>query len=126
MLEFAHIVYEVVIWIFLVYSAAIFLIYSWIGLYAYGAVSRYKNDNTFTDYNLIATNANAPNFSVIAPAYNEGMTVVENVRSLLSLYYHNLEIIIVNDGSRDDSMDKLIAAYELESVPFFIQGNIRY
>lgn len=124
MLEFAHIVYEVVIWIFLVYSAAIFLIYSWIGLYAYGAVSRYKNDNTFTDYNLIATNANAPNFSVIAPAYNEGMTVVENVRSLLSLYYHNLEIIIVNDGSRDDSMDKLIAAYELESVPFFIQGNI--
>lgn len=124
MLEFADIVYEIVIWIFLVYSVITLLIYSWIGLYAYGAVSRYKNDNTFTDYNLIATNANAPSFSVIAPAYNEGMTVVENVRSLLSLYYHNLEIIIVNDGSRDDSMEKLIVAYELESVPFFVQGNI--
>lgn len=124
MLEFSHIVYEVVIWIFLVYSAAIFLISAWVGIYAYGAVIRYKHDNSYTDYNLIATNVNAPRFSLIAPAYNEGMTVVENVRSLLSLYYHNLEIIIVNDGSRDDSMEKLIEAYALESVPFFIQGDL--
>ncbi|WP_400263429.1 glycosyltransferase [Sphingobacterium sp. SG20118] len=125
MLEFAHIVYEIVIWLFLLYSIAILLIYSWVGIYAYGAVCRYKNENTFTDYNLVATNVNAPSFSLIAPAYNEGMAVVESVRSLLSLYYHNLEIIIVNDGSRDDSMDKLIEAYSLESVPFFIQGNIQ-
>lgn len=124
MLEFAHLFYEIIIWIFLFYSIAILLIYSWVGIYAYGAVSRYKNDNTFTDYNLIATNANAPTFSVIAPAYNEGMTVVENVRSLLSLYYHNLEIIIVNDGSCDDSLQQLIEAYALESIPFFVQGDI--
>ena len=52
------------------------------------------------------------------------MTIVENVRSLLSLYYHNLEIIIVNDGSKDDSIQKLIEAYELESVAYYIQGKI--
>lgn len=72
MLEFSHIVYEVVIWIFLLYSAAIFLISAWVGIYAYGAVIRYKHDNSYTDYNLIATNVNAPRFSLIAPAYNEG------------------------------------------------------
>ncbi|MDF2517069.1 MAG: glycosyl transferase family 2 [Sphingobacterium sp.] len=124
MLEFSHIVYEIVVWLFLLYSAAVCIIYTWIGLYAYGAVFRYKHKNAFTDYSIVATNPNAPTFSLIAPAYNEGMTIIENVRSLLSLYYHNLEIIIVNDGSKDDSMQKLIAAYELEPTSFFVQGNI--
>lgn len=124
MTEFSHIVYEVVIWFFLLYACGVLLVYSWMGIYALGAILRYKRENTFTDYNIIASNPNAPVFSLIAPAYNEGMTIVENVRSLLSLYYHNLEIIIVNDGSKDDSIQKLIDAYELESVAFFIQGNI--
>ena len=124
MIDFAHTVYIIVIWLFLIYSAAVFLVYSWIGIYAFGAVRRYKNENTFTDYGIIASNPNAPTFSLIAPAYNEGLTIVDNVRSLLSLYYHNLEIIIVNDGSKDDSITKLIAAYDLERVSFFVQGTI--
>lgn len=124
MLEFSHIIYEVVIWLFLIYGTAVAIIYGWIGIYALGAVIRYKKENTFTDYSIIAGNPNAPVFSLLAPAYNEGMTIVENVRSLLSLYYHNLEIIIINDGSKDDSMQKLIEAYELECVSFFVQGKI--
>ena len=124
MIAFAHLVYEIVIWLFLIYGAAVVIIYGWIGIYALGAVINYKKQNTFTDYSIIAANPNAPVFSLIAPAYNEGMTIVENVRSLLSLYYHNLEIIIVNDGSKDDSMEKLIDFYELESSAFFVQGDI--
>jgi cellulose synthase/poly-beta-1,6-N-acetylglucosamine synthase-like glycosyltransferase len=96
MIEFSHIIYEIVIWLFLLYSAAVFLIYAWIGIYALGAVVRYKNENTFTDYSIIAANPNAPVFSLIAPAYNEGMTIVDNVRSLLSLYYHNLEKLLLS------------------------------
>ncbi|UWX61252.1 sulfatase-like hydrolase/transferase [Chryseobacterium oranimense] len=124
MLEFSHIIYEVVIWLFLLYGTAVTVIYGWIGIYALGAVIRYKKENAFTDYSIIAANPNAPAFSLLAPAYNEGMTIVENVRSLLSLYYHNLEIIIINDGSKDDSIQKLIEAYELERVSFFVQGKI--
>ncbi|MDN3707388.1 sulfatase-like hydrolase/transferase [Myroides ceti] len=124
MIDFAHTIYVIVIWLFVVYSAAVFLVYVWIGIYAFGAVRRYKKENTFTDYGIIASNPNAPTFSVIAPAYNEGLTIVDNVRSLLSLYYHNLEIIIVNDGSKDDSIAKLIDAYSLERVSFFVQGSI--
>ncbi|WP_312766177.1 sulfatase-like hydrolase/transferase [Epilithonimonas sp.] len=124
MLEFSHIVYEIVIWLYLLYGAAIVIIYGWVGIYAFGAVLRYKKENVFTDYNIIASNPNAPVFSVLAPAYNEGMTIVENVRSLLSLYYHNLEIVIINDGSKDDSMQKLIEAYDLECVSYFVQGKI--
>ena len=124
MTEFSHIVYEAVIWFFLLYATGVLLVYSWMGIYALGAILQYKRENTFTDYSIIASNPNAPIFSLIAPAYNEGMTIVENVRSLLSLFYHNLEIIIVNDGSKDDSIQKLIEAYELECISFFIQGDI--
>ena len=124
MLAFYQILYQLIIGLFLVYGIAVFLVYSWIAIYSLGAIIRYKKENTFTDYNVIATNPNAPTFSIIAPAFNERLSIVENVRSLLSLYYHNLEIIIINDGSTDDSMVKLIEAYELESVSFFIQGNI--
>ncbi len=124
MLEFSNIIYESIIWLFLIYGTAVFLVYGWIAIYALGAVLRYKKENTFTDYTIIASNPNAPTFSIIAPAYNEGITIVENVRSLLSLFYHNLEIIIVNDGSKDDSIQKLIEAYELEKISFFVQGTI--
>lgn len=120
MLADVHIYYQIVIWLFLFYGTAVFLLYVWIAIYSLGAIIRYRKTNTFTDYNMIASNPNAPTFSIIAPAYNERLSIVENVRSLLSLYYHNLEIIIVNDGSTDDSMDKLIEAYELESVSFWI------
>ena len=117
-------IYEIILFAFLAYSVLVFLVYAWTGVYAVGALLRYKRRNASTDYQVIASNPNAPMFSLIAPAYNEGATIVENVRSLLSLYYPNLEIIIVNDGSKDDSISKLIAAYDLISVPFFISGTI--
>lgn len=120
----AEIIYVIIVWLFLLYSIGIFSVYTWIALFSYGAVLRYKHGNIFTDYSIIASNPNAPSFSLIAPAYNEGMTVVENVRSLLSIYYHKLEIIIVNDGSKDDSMERLIEAYQLEKVSYIIPGNI--
>lgn len=124
MSEALQIVFEIVTWLFLLYSALIFFIYGWIGIYAYGALKRYRNQNQDTDYTLIATDSNVPSFSIIAPAYNEGMTIVDNVRSLLSLYYRDLEIIIVNDGSKDDSIDKLIAAYDLQRIAYHVDQTI--
>lgn len=123
--EIAKIIYEIFVWLFLLYSMGIFSVYTWIAIFSYGAVTRYKYGNIYTDYSLIASNPNAPSFSLIAPAYNEGKTIVENVRSLLSIYYNKLEIIIVNDGSKDDSIDKLVGAYHLEKVSYAISGNLK-
>lgn len=123
-METTKIIYHIILWLFFLYSIGIFSVYTWIALFSYGAVLRYKHGNIFTDYSIIASNPNAPSFSLIAPAYNEGKTIVENVRSLLSLYYHKLEIIIVNDGSKDDSIERLVEAYQLEKVSYIIPGNL--
>ena len=59
-----------------------------------------------------------PGVSVIAPAYNEEKTIIDNVDSMLGLDYPLFEVIIVNDGSKDSTLDKLIEHYELIEVPF--------
>lgn len=50
------------------------------------------------------TEPHAPRISVIAPAYNEELSIAQSIRSLLSLQYPDLEVIVVNDGSKDRTM----------------------
>ena len=54
--------------------------------------------------------------SIIVPAYNEAATIVTSVRALLQLRYPEYEIVVVNDGSRDGTLQKLIEEFAL--VPF--------
>src|SRR5918999_5738139 len=55
-----------------------------------------------------------PPVSVLAPAFNEETNVVENVRSLLMLDYPLFEVILINDGSSDATLEVLIAAFGLK------------
>lgn len=61
-----------------------------------------------------------PSISIIAPAYNEEKSIIESVTSLLNLKYPTYEVIVVNDGSKDKTIDVLIEHFELERKhPFF-------
>lgn len=74
--------------------------------------------NQFADYQDIITSPIAPGVSIIAPAYNEGQSIVQNAKSLMSLHYGKFEVIIINDGSKDDTLQKLLEAFELEKTEF--------
>ncbi|HWO88031.1 MAG TPA: glycosyltransferase [Gemmatimonadales bacterium] len=54
-----------------------------------------------------------PPITVIAPAYNESAVCVEAARSLLTLRYPDFEVIVVNDGSKDDTLQRLINAFDM-------------
>ncbi len=101
-----------------IYAVVICGSYALLAFISSRAISGYLKRNSYIDYSSILRSTFAPSVSVIAPAYNEALTVVQNVRSLLSLQYSNFEVIIVNDGSKDDSMQKLIDSYELEAVKY--------
>lgn len=58
----------------------------------------------------------APQISIVAPAYNEAVTVTESVRSLLTLRYPNLEVVLVNDGSSDDTLSVLERDFSLVAI----------
>lgn len=57
-----------------------------------------------------------PRVSVLAPAYNEAATVAASVRSLLTISYADLEIVVVNDGSTDATLDILRSEFDLVPV----------
>lgn len=63
--------------------------------------------------------------SIIVPAYNEDVTIVENVRSLLTLDYPLYEIIVVDDGSKDETSAKLIEAFDMLPIRRPIQQKIK-
>jgi len=63
-----------------------------------------------------------PSISIIAPAYNEEKSIIESVTSLLNLKYPKYEVIVINDGSKDETINMLIKHFDLERKhPFFKQ-----
>jgi cellulose synthase/poly-beta-1,6-N-acetylglucosamine synthase-like glycosyltransferase len=86
----------------------------------------YMRKNSFIDYREILVSPYAPSVSILAPAYNEEATIVDNVKSIMSLHYGNFEIIIINDGSKDSSLQKLIDAYQLEKVNFCVNEQLHH
>lgn len=78
-------------------------------------LSRYRSKTEDYDGDILLNSQLTPTIALIAPAYNEGATIIDNVKSMLSLRYKKLEIIIVNDGSKDDSLQRLIEAFDLRS-----------
>jgi cellulose synthase/poly-beta-1,6-N-acetylglucosamine synthase-like glycosyltransferase len=69
-----------------------------------------------TPWWLLTSKVTLP-ISILVPAYNEEKVIVESVRSLLSLHYPNFEVIVCNDGSKDDTLDVLIQAFDLKQSP---------
>lgn len=82
-------------------------------LVAYRELRRYSRRLRSVDVNEIIAAAGAPPVSLIAPAFNEEATCKDAVRSLLSLEYPEYEVIVVNDGSRDKTLQVLSDAFDL-------------
>ncbi len=111
--------------VFMVFSAVLFALYFLMAYLATRNSIHYKNKNSFGDISKTMGSPLSPSITIIAPAYNEGLTIVENVRSLLSLQYVNYEVMVVNDGSKDDTLQKLIDGYKLEMIDRKIDPEIK-
>lgn len=103
------------IWM-LFFAFSIMSSYIFLSMISVFSMRNYLRSNSFVDYQKILNSNLAPKLSLIAPAYNEGLTIEENVQSLLSLNYNNYEVIVINDGSKDQTLQLLIDAYDLKPV----------
>jgi cellulose synthase/poly-beta-1,6-N-acetylglucosamine synthase-like glycosyltransferase len=54
-----------------------------------------------------------PMISVLAPSFNEATTIRESVQAMLKLDYPNYEVVVINDGSHDDTLPILIERFHL-------------
>lgn len=63
--------------------------------------------------------------SILVPAYNEEGTISGSIRSLLQLSYPEYEVVVINDGSKDATLDVLIEQFALEPFPEAYYAQIR-
>ncbi|MCI3922559.1 glycosyltransferase family 2 protein [Paenibacillus sp. TRM 82003] len=64
-----------------------------------------------------------PPLSILVPAYNEEVNIVDSVRSLLGINYGLFEIIVVNDGSKDRTVDVMIEHFDMFPVRNKVQWS---
>ena len=63
-----------------------------------------------------------PLVSIVVPAFNEELTIVESINALLALDYRPREVVIVNDGSTDGTLALLQRTFQLVPAPLaFVQ-----
>ena len=58
-----------------------------------------------------------PGISLLVPAYNEEATIIASVRSMFQLTYSDFEIVVINDGSRDNTLEVLKREFALLPFP---------
>ena len=108
-----------------IFSLTYIIFYCILAGLSYSAIKRSLNTKHFIPTNVIIKSNYIPGVSIVAPAFNEGANVVYNVKSLLSLTYPKFEIVLVNDGSTDDTLQKLIKEFELVKVDFYYEEKIK-
>lgn len=108
-----------------VYGSILLVVYAMLALFSYLSIRNFLKKETYTNYNNLQNSLLAPGLSVLAPAYNEGLSIIMNVQSLLTLNYPVFEIILINDGSTDDSMAQMIKEFELVAIDFAYNPKIR-
>lgn len=104
-----------------IFAYSIGLILSYVVLIWLAEVSILRSKASFVESyakKIIDRSSYTPGVSIVAPAYNEERTIVDNVNSLLAQDYPKFEVVIVNDGSKDSTLEKLIENFKLVEVSF--------
>lgn len=74
---------------------------------------------------LLLSSTLSPTISILAPAFNEEATIEGSLRALLALQYPNLELIVISDGSRDNTIQVLIERFDLVPVKTIYEQRVK-
>ena len=112
---------HVVVLVCLGYLGLIYV--SYFGLATIGLVENAvrRRESAAQDYDGLAASRFTIPVSVILAAYNEESAISATVRSLLELDYPEFEVIVVNDGSTDGTLDRLRTDFALDPVAVFVR-----
>ncbi len=69
------------------------------------------------DFQRLMQSDALPPITILVPAYNESATIEASVTAILTLEYRNYEVVVVNDGSKDETMERLRHAFDLYEIP---------
>ncbi len=120
MTTFRHVVVDLLAvfdWAVVAYFVAINTSYLVLLALASRSFARYLRWKPFLGYDETAVSSLTPPVSIIVPAYNEEAGIVESVSAMMALNYPELEVVVVVDGSKDATLERLVSHFGLVATP---------
>jgi cellulose synthase/poly-beta-1,6-N-acetylglucosamine synthase-like glycosyltransferase len=74
---------------------------------------------------LLLSSTLSPTISILAPAFNEEASIEVSLRALLALQYPRLEVIVINDGSKDQTVKVLVERFDLVPVKTIYERRLK-
>jgi cellulose synthase/poly-beta-1,6-N-acetylglucosamine synthase-like glycosyltransferase len=108
----------------LAYFLTINTLYLVFSVVAFFSLVQHRRRWTSRALDIVMRSPATPAISVIAPAYNEEATIEQSLRSLLLLNYPKFEVVVVNDGSKDKTIQTMVEAFGLMQAPVVYQQPI--
>ena len=103
---------------YLLLTSAVYVVLALVGAVENGVR---RHESHAEDYETLASSRFTIPVSVLVAAYNEESAIVATVKSLLALDYPEHEVVVVNDGSGDGTLDRLREEFELEPFELFVR-----
>jgi cellulose synthase/poly-beta-1,6-N-acetylglucosamine synthase-like glycosyltransferase len=110
-------------WTILAYFIALNLGYLVLNLLSLVSLHRGRQEKLLDELPQVFTGLD-PAISILVPAYNEEAGISASVRSMLQLAYSDFEIIIINDGSKDKTLEVLKRAFALRPFPQALNATL--
>lgn len=107
---------EVLSDLFLLYSCALGVHYAALLFFGFLETLRLVRGVPWQETRRRMQSPLTPPISLVVPAFNEGPGIAVTVRSFLALNYPEFEVVIVNDGSKDNTLETLIETFDLHQV----------
>jgi len=85
-------------------------------------VSTFKTESHSDSMIKISNHSDSIQFSIIIPLYNKEKSICSTIESVINQTYTNFELIIINDGSTDNSLDKA-RSFKDKRIAFFDKPN---
>lgn len=101
----------------LLYFAVLALTYAYFGYLGVRSVIVYSRELSPLALGDHLSRDVAKPVSILVPAFNEEASIVASVRALLSMHFPRYEVVVVNDGSTDSTLERLRERFALIEVP---------
>ena len=99
-------------------------VYTLLMLLSLGSVWLHNRRLTYQGLDELRESAVTPPATILVPAWNEQDVIVESVRSIMRTDYPALEVIVIDDGSTDESMERLISAFRLVKMDLIYRPRL--
>ena len=107
------------------YAFSLIIIYTTLAILAFYKLTQLVAKRSSDTEKVIRESPFIPGISIIAPAFNEEKSIINNVISMMTVNYPTFEVVIVNDGSKDDTLQLLIDNFEMVETTYAYVEKIK-